>query len=74
MPAEALAVVSASPEDGGTADVSTRDDRAITQVAWDGRQSLAAASASGLSVFSLAGLKERLAAADARQVRTGKRI
>ncbi len=69
VPAEVLAVVSASPEEGGGAEDGAGEGCAVTQVAWDGRQSLAAASASCLSVFSLAGLKERLAAADARQVR-----
>ena len=68
VPAEVLALVSASPEGGGGAGDNVTDDHAITQVAWDGRHCMAAASASGLCVFNLDGLKERLAAADACQV------
>ncbi len=68
VPAEVLAVVSAFPDEGGGAEDGAREHRAVAQVAWDGRQSLAAASARRLAVFSLTRLKDRLATADARQV------
>lgn len=68
VPAEVLALFSAFPEDGGDAQARTAGSRAVTHVAWDGRQSLAVTSSGELAVLSLAGLRERLAAADACQV------
>jgi hypothetical protein len=66
-PAEVLAAAKAFQEDGGGAGGGTAD-RAVFQVAWDGRQGLAAASADGLVVFSLHGLRQRLADAGDGQV------
>ena len=62
-PAEVLAAAKAFHEDGGGA-----ADRAVVQVTWDGRQGLAAASEDGLIVFSLQGLRQRLADAGDGQV------
>ena len=68
VPAEVLALISVFPADSRDAEDDAVGNPAVTQVAWDGRHSLAVASAGELAVLSLAGLRERLAVLDHCQV------